>query len=83
MFYSNSLAMVSLSMVFSVLSHNLAKSNQPDDKVPKNITWLLNTKFGTVLRFKSLQVILLHTKFIIMEYINCIDFHLFLENNVH
>ncbi|XP_060848778.1 acetylcholine receptor subunit alpha-like 1 [Rhopalosiphum padi] len=55
MFYSNSLGMVTLSMVFSVLLHNLAKSKQPDHKVPKYITQLLNTKFGTVMRFTSLK----------------------------
>jgi len=56
MFYSNSLGMVTLSMVFSVLLHNLAKSKQPDHKVPKYITQLLNTKFGTVMRFTSMKV---------------------------
>lgn len=55
-FYSNSLGMVSLSMVFSILLHNLAKSKQSDTKVPKCITRLLNTKFGTVMRFTSLKV---------------------------
>uniref|UniRef100_A0A2S2PKS1 Neuronal acetylcholine receptor subunit alpha-7 n=1 Tax=Schizaphis graminum TaxID=13262 RepID=A0A2S2PKS1_SCHGA len=55
MFYSNSLGMVTLSMVFSVLLHNLAKYKQPDHKVPKYITQLLNTKFGTVMRFTSLK----------------------------
>lgn len=55
LFYSNSLGMVTLSMVFSVMLHNLAKSKQPDHKVPKYITQLLNTKFGTVMRFTSLK----------------------------
>ncbi|XP_050442726.1 neuronal acetylcholine receptor subunit beta-3-like [Adelges cooleyi] len=54
LFYSNSLGMVTLSMVFSVLLHNLARSEQSDDKVPKCIKQLLNTKFGTVMRFTSL-----------------------------
>jgi len=55
LFYSNSLAMVTMSMVFSVLLHNLSKSKQPDHKVPKYITQLLNTKIGTVLRFTSFK----------------------------
>lgn len=46
-------------MVFSVLLHNLAKSKKPDHKVPKFITQLLNTKFGTVMRFTSLEVIII------------------------
>ncbi|XP_050533618.1 acetylcholine receptor subunit alpha-type acr-16-like isoform X2 [Daktulosphaira vitifoliae] len=53
LFYSNSLGMVTLSMVFSVMLHNLAKSTQPEDKMPKWIKLLLDTKFGTVLRFTS------------------------------
>lgn len=56
LFYSNSLAMVSLSMVFSVWVHNLAKSTKPDNKVPKYVSQLLNTKFGTVMSFTSLKV---------------------------
>lgn len=56
LFYSNSLGMITLSMVFSVLLHNLAKSKQPDHKVPKYITQLLKTKFGTVMRFTSMKV---------------------------
>lgn len=57
LFYSNSLGMITLSMVLSVLLHNLAKSKQSNRRVPKCITQLLNTKFGTVLRFTSLKVI--------------------------
>ncbi|VVC36084.1 Nicotinic acetylcholine receptor,Neurotransmitter-gated ion- [Cinara cedri] len=55
MFYSNSLGMVTLSMILSVVLHNLAKYKQPNEKVPKYITQLLNTKFGTVMRFTSLK----------------------------
>ncbi|XP_025412106.1 acetylcholine receptor subunit alpha-type acr-16-like isoform X2 [Sipha flava] len=55
LFYSNSLGMVTISMVLSVLLHNLAKSTTPDHKVPKYITNLLNTKFGTVLRHTSFE----------------------------
>lgn len=54
-FYSNSMGMVTMSMVFSVLLHNLAKSNKPDHKVPRYVSRLLNTKFGTVMRFTSLK----------------------------
>lgn len=56
LFYSNSMAMVTMSMVLSVLLHNLAKSTTPDHKVPKYITNLLNTRFGTVMRLTSLKV---------------------------
>lgn len=66
-FYSNSMGMVTMSMVFSVLLHNLAKSNKPDHKVPRYVSRLLNTKFGTVMRFTSLKVCII--KYLITTFI--------------
>jgi len=76
-FYSNSMGMVTMSMVFSVLLHNLAKSNKPDHKVPRYVSRLLNTKFGTVMRFTSLKVCAV--KYLTATFI----FHIRREQSLH